>query len=154
MVKKNKNAQELKCVALLNDKKMYGYIRHKNIEYRKKIRLTFSEFEYWKFYSYIVKGLKNDKHKVETAEYYEMRFLQPSAEIGFIPHELMRRAYEYIKALRRKIFPDVPPELRKYRRFSQNQYDAYMLRKLLRNLERSRLSAETKKYSKRDKASS
>jgi len=133
-IKKIKRENELTCIINLENRHMYGYINPGNIKYCQKIPLKLSEFEFQKFHTYILKVLENEKPKREkTISHFIERFPKEFGVVNFICHELMRKAYTYIKILRKKIFG---LDYYKGRCFSENQYRAYMLRKIQRNLRR------------------
>ena len=75
------------------------------------------------------------------------RFLKESMDVHFISNKLMRKAYEYIKVLRRRIFGS---QYRKGRNFSENQYRGYMLRKTLSNIAKSNLQNRQGRHKNKD----
>ena len=108
-----------------------GYVRNnkrKNIEYYKVKPISLSTFEHRLFYKYYTKKMREMKKK-KGFSYYDRIFLKDFWPSGFIPNELLDRAYALILKVRRKIFGTEYPESHEHMPFSKNQYHAYKLQK-------------------------
>ena len=127
-LKKSKRDNELTCILKLDGRDMYGTINAKKIEYYKVKPISLSTFEHRMFYKYYTNKMRKMKEKKDFS-YYDRTFLKDFGPSGFIPNELLERAYALILKVRSKIFGTEYPESHEHMPFSKNQYRAYKLLK-------------------------